>query len=173
MKTLKDVLYFVFNAIDLPTELEETQQKNIQARKCLDNYLQSGIVSDDSIKEAQIKIDKVLYIEKNKKDIRDYSWDIDNERNKLVDIVADLNGVVLVCDVKIPMCHGMLLKIVIIFKLIAMTVKIHFILHVANGIYIIIHNFDKYTYTYSNTNTSIFIFILVPILNFFQDVTNK
>ena len=42
-----------------------------------------------------------------------------------------------------------------------MTVEIHFILHVANGIHITIHNFDKYTYTYSYTNTSIIIYILV------------
>ena len=36
--------------------------------------------------------------------------------------------------------------------------------HVVNGVYIIIHNVDKYTYSYSNTNTCIFIRILVRIL---------
>ena len=36
-----------------------------------------------------------------------------------------------------------------------MTVEILFILHVANGILIIIHNFERYTYMYSNTITSI------------------
>ena len=60
METLKDVLHFVFDAIDLPTETERTPQKYIQAHKCLINCLQSGIVSDDSIKEAQNKIDKRL-----------------------------------------------------------------------------------------------------------------
>ena len=42
-----------------------------------------------------------------------------------------------------------------------MTEEIHFILHVANGIYIIIHNVDRYNYMH--TNTSIFIRILVSI----------
>ena len=50
MKTLKDVLYLVFDAIDLPTETERTPEKYIQAHKCLNNYLQSGILSDDKIK---------------------------------------------------------------------------------------------------------------------------
>ena len=57
MKTLKHVLYFVFDAIDLPTETERTGQKYIHAHKCLNSYIQSGIVSDDSVKEAQNKID--------------------------------------------------------------------------------------------------------------------
>ena len=60
MKTLKDLLYFVFDAIDLPIQLEETKQKNKQAYECLNNYLQSGIVSDDKIKEAQNKINRIL-----------------------------------------------------------------------------------------------------------------
>ena len=64
MENLKDVLRFVFDAIDLPTKTERTRQKYFQAHKCLINYLQSGIVSDDSIKEAQKKIDKRLYIAK-------------------------------------------------------------------------------------------------------------
>ena len=34
-----------------------------------------------------------------------------------------------------------------------MTVEIHSILHVVNGIYIIIHNVKLYDYTNSNTNT--------------------
>ena len=63
-----DVLDFVFVAIDLPLELERTRQKCIQEHKCLNNYLQTGIVPDDKIKEAQNTIDKVLYIEDNKKD---------------------------------------------------------------------------------------------------------
>ena len=52
------------------------------------------------------------------------------------------------------MCHRHFFIIVIIFKLIVMTVEILFILHVANGILIIIHNFERYTYMYSNTITS-------------------
>ena len=66
MKTLKDILYFVFDAIDLPTEIEESIQKYKQAHKCLNKYLQSSIVSDDSIKEAQSKINKILDIAKMK-----------------------------------------------------------------------------------------------------------
>ena len=68
MKTLKDVLDFVFVAIDLLLEIEKTCQKYIQAHKCLNIYLQTGIVPDDSMKKAQNKIDKILYIEDNKKD---------------------------------------------------------------------------------------------------------
>ena len=60
--------------------------------KCLNKYLQSGIVLDDSIKKAQNKIDNILFIENNKKDYLDPYWDIHNEINKLVNIVADLNG---------------------------------------------------------------------------------
>ena len=92
MKTLKDVLYFVYHAIDLPTGTERTRQKFIQAHKCLNKYLQSGIVSDESIKEAQSKIDKILYIENNEKDYLDPYWDIHSKANELVNIIADLNG---------------------------------------------------------------------------------
>ena len=53
MKTIKNVLFFGYDAIDLPTETERNRQKYIQAHKCLNNYLQIGFVSDDSIKEAQ------------------------------------------------------------------------------------------------------------------------
>ena len=35
MKTLKNDLYFAFDAIDLPTETERTREKFIQAHKCL------------------------------------------------------------------------------------------------------------------------------------------
>ena len=63
MEILKDLLDFVSVAIDLPLELERTRQKYIQAHKCLKNYLQTGIVPDDKNKEAQNKIDKILYIE--------------------------------------------------------------------------------------------------------------
>ena len=93
METLKDVLYFVFDAIDLPEETERTCQNYIQAQECLNKYLQIGIVSDDSIKEAQNKIDKKLYIAKNKKDYDDPEYEsINAERNELVIIVSDLNG---------------------------------------------------------------------------------
>ena len=44
-----------------------------------------------------------------------------------------------------------------------MTEEIHFILHVVNGIHIIIHNVIWYNYMNSNTNTSTIIRILVPI----------
>ena len=37
METLKDLLNFVFVAVDLPLELERTRQKYIQAHKCLNN----------------------------------------------------------------------------------------------------------------------------------------
>ena len=85
-------LYFVYDAIDLPTETERTRQKYIQAHKCLNNYLQSGIVSDDNIKEAQNKMERILSIENNKKDYLDPYWDIHIEVSELVNIVADLNG---------------------------------------------------------------------------------
>ena len=39
--------------------------------------------------------------------------------------------------------------------------EVHFILHVANGIHIIIHNVHRYTYMISYTNTGIIICILV------------
>ena len=72
MKTLEDDLFFfVFDAIDLPTETERTPEKFFQAQKCFKKFLQIGIVSDDGIKEAQNKIDKILYIEKNKKEYID------------------------------------------------------------------------------------------------------
>ena len=58
----------------------------------MNNSLQSGIVSDDSIREAQNEIDKILYIEINKKDYLDSYWNIHNEVNELVSLVADLNG---------------------------------------------------------------------------------
>ena len=92
MKILKDVLYFRYDAIDLPTETEISRQEYFQAHKCLNIYLQSGIVSDDSIKEEQNKIDKILYIENSKKDYLDPYWDIHNEVYELVTIVADLKG---------------------------------------------------------------------------------
>ena len=93
MKTLENIFYFVFDAIDLPRETERTRQKIVQAHKCFDNYLQSGIVSDDSIKEAQNKIDKILYIAKIKKGYDDPEYQcIKKEISELVDIVADLNG---------------------------------------------------------------------------------
>ena len=51
----------------------------------------------------------------------------------------------------------------IIVNLFAMTVEIHFILHVVNGIHIIFHNVIWYNYMNSNTNTGTIIRILVPI----------
>ena len=82
----------MFVAIDEPLELEETRQQYIQAHKSLNNYSQTGIVPDDKIKEAQNTIDKILYIEDNKKDNLNYYWDFDKELRKLIDIVANLNG---------------------------------------------------------------------------------
>ena len=82
MKTLKDVLNFMFDNDNYFPLLEEGCQKHIQAHKCLNNYLQSGIVSDNSIKEEQNKIDKILYIEHNKEDNPDSSWILrKNEEN--------------------------------------------------------------------------------------------
>ena len=92
METLGDLLDFVFVAIDLPLELEKTRQKYIQARKCLNNCLQTGFVQDDKIKEAQNKIDKILYIEDDIKDNPDSYWDMSMELYELIDIVSDLNG---------------------------------------------------------------------------------
>ena len=92
METIKDVLDFVFLAIDLPLELEKTPQKYIQAHKCLNNYLQTGIVPDDRKKEAKNKIDKRLYLEDNKEDNPDSYWDFEKELRGLIDVVADLNG---------------------------------------------------------------------------------
>ena len=57
----------MFVGSDFPVELERTRQKYIQAHKCLNNYLQTGFVPDEKIKEAQNNIDKILYIEDNKK----------------------------------------------------------------------------------------------------------
>ena len=88
METLKDVLDFAFLAIDLQLKLERTRQKYIQARECLGNYLQTGIVPDDKIKEAQNIRDKILYIE-DKKNIRNFYWDLEKELRKLIDRVAD------------------------------------------------------------------------------------
>ena len=49
----------VDNDNDYPL-LEEGRQKYIQAHKCLNNYLQSGIVSDDSIKYFTLNIVKKI-----------------------------------------------------------------------------------------------------------------
>ena len=49
--------------------------------------------------------------------------------------------------------------------------KNHFISHVVDGIYITIHNVDKYTYTYSYTNKFNFSKIL-PLNSIFQDLFN-
>ena len=65
-----------------------------------------------------------------------------------------------------------LLKTVIIFKHIAMIEEIHFILHIVNGIHIIIHNVTWYNYMNSNTNTSIIIRIPVQIL-FSENITTE
>ena len=92
METLEDVLDFVFVAIDLPLELEKTRQKYIQAHKCLNNYLQTGIVPDDKMKEAQYKIDKILYNEDNKKDNPNSYWDFEEELYELIDIIANIIG---------------------------------------------------------------------------------
>ena len=92
METLKDVLDFVFLAIDLPLKLERTRQKHIQAHKGLDNYLQTGIVPDDKIKEAQNKIDEILYIEDNKKDNPNSFSDFEKELYEINDIIANTNG---------------------------------------------------------------------------------
>ena len=66
---------------------------------------------------------------------------------------------------RIPIMHRQFtekyLKIENIFKLIAMIEEIHFILHVANGIYIIFHNVIWYNHTYPYINTSINIRIFV------------
>ena len=82
----------MFDATDLQTETERARQKYIQGHKCLNNYSQSGIVSDDSIKEAQNKKDKILYIENIQKDYLDPNWDFHSEVNEMVGIVAVLNG---------------------------------------------------------------------------------
>ena len=50
------------------------------------------IVPDDKIREAQNKIDKILYNEDNKKDNPDSYWDMSKELYELIDIVANLNG---------------------------------------------------------------------------------
>ena len=92
METFKDVVDFVFDAIDLPLQLEETRQKNFRAQKCLNKYKQTGIVPDDRIREAQNKEDKILYIEDYKKDNPHSYWDMSKKLFDLADIVADLNG---------------------------------------------------------------------------------
>ena len=97
MKTLKDVLNFMFNNDNDFPLLEEGCQKYIQAHKCLNNYLQSGIVSDNSIKEALNEIDKILYIQDNRKDNRECYWDFKKEQSELIEIVADINGCTGVC----------------------------------------------------------------------------
>ena len=53
METLEDIFDFCFEVYDWPLELEKTRQKCIQARKCLNDLLQTGPISDDKIKEAQ------------------------------------------------------------------------------------------------------------------------
>ena len=58
METLKDLLDFVFEAIDAPIELEKTRQKYIQAHKCLNNYLQTGIAPDVKKKKHKFKFIK-------------------------------------------------------------------------------------------------------------------
>ena len=70
MNKLKDLLDFVFEAIDAPLALEKTSQKYIQEHKCLNIFLQTGIVPDDKIKEARNLLDKILYLEDNKKIIQ-------------------------------------------------------------------------------------------------------
>ena len=92
METLKGHLEFVFEAIDAPLAPEKTRQKYIQAHKCLSNYLQTGIVPDDKLKEAQNILYKILYIEDNKKDNPGSYWDFEKELRKLIDIAADLNA---------------------------------------------------------------------------------
>ena len=82
---------FVFVSIYLPLEIERTRQKSFQAHKCLKNYLQTGIVSVDKIKEAQNKIDRTLYIEDIKKGSPDSYWDMSKELYELIDIAADIN----------------------------------------------------------------------------------
>ena len=92
METLKDVLDFVILAIDLPLKLEGTRQKYVQARECLGSYQRTGIVPDDKIKEAQNRIDKILYIEDNKKDNPNSYWDFEKKIFELIDRIAILNG---------------------------------------------------------------------------------
>ena len=92
METIRDFLEFVFVAIDLPLELDRTRRKDIQAYNFLNNYLQTGIVPVDKIKEAQNKIDKTLYLEDNEKDNPNSYWDFEKELYELIDITADLNG---------------------------------------------------------------------------------
>ena len=58
----------------------------------MNNFLQTGIVPDDTIKEAQNKIDKIIYIEDNKKDNPNSYWDFEKELYELIDVVANLNG---------------------------------------------------------------------------------
>ena len=67
METSKDLLDFVFEVTDAPLGLEKTRQKYIQAHKCLNIYLGTGLLSEDKIKESQNKIDEIIYIHDNKK----------------------------------------------------------------------------------------------------------
>ena len=52
METLKDIFDFCFEVYDWPLELEKIRQKYIQARKHLKDLLETGLASDDKIKEA-------------------------------------------------------------------------------------------------------------------------
>ena len=72
--------------------LEGGCRKYFQAHKCLNDYLQTGIVPDDKIKKAQNIIDKILYIDDNKEDNPNSYWDFKKERRDLIDIIADLSG---------------------------------------------------------------------------------
>ena len=92
MKTSKDIFDFCFEVYDWPLELEKTRQKYIQAHKCSNDFLQTGLASDNKIKEAQNKIDRILYIEDNKKNIPESYWIFQKVRSELIDIVTDLNG---------------------------------------------------------------------------------
>ena len=92
MKTLRDVLDWVLQMYDKPLELDENRQKCRQSRKCLGDHLQTDVTKNDKIGEAQDKIDKILYVEDNKKNYRDSWWDFLTEPENLSDIVAGLNG---------------------------------------------------------------------------------
>ena len=55
-------------------------------------FLQTVIVPDDKIKEAQNKIDKILHNEDNKKDSPDSYWHMSNELFEIIDIITILIG---------------------------------------------------------------------------------
>ena len=92
-------------------------------------------------------------------------------------------------ELQIPIMHRQFLenfhKIMNIYDFFAMIDEILFILHVANGVYIIIHNLVWYTYIYSKTCTNkcnytysiFFILLLVQLsiisLTFFEDIIIK